>query len=122
MKVNKFGDQGIWHKPDSEERTIKEFKIELEAVLDEYFPKIEEESPEKIANKRGQALALYSTAVLLFAQALKNKEKEVVLRIRDGLQAAWFYRLDEKVVSLSNALDILKDIEEEKEVAQKKEN
>ena len=30
-------------------------------------------------------------------------------------------RLDEKVVSLSNTLDILKDIEEEKEVAQKKE-
>ena len=69
------------------EKVIKKFKIELEEVLDEYFPKIEEESPEKIANKRGQALALYSTAVLLFTQALHNKEKEVVLRIRRGLIA-----------------------------------
>jgi len=59
-------------------------------VLDEYFPKIEEESPEKIANKRGQELALYSTAVLLFAQALKNKEKEVVLRIREGVKGIGF--------------------------------
>jgi len=69
------------------EKVIKKFKIELEEVLDEYFPKIEEESPEKIANKRGQDLALYSTAVLLFTQALHNKEKEVVLRIRRGLIA-----------------------------------
>ena len=67
------------------EKVIKKFKIELEEVLDEYFPKIEEESPEKIANKRGQALALYSTAVLLFTQALHNKEKEVVLRIRKSI-------------------------------------
>src|SRR3990167_7240245 len=67
------------------EKTIKKFKVELEEVLDEYFPKIEEEGPEKIANKRGQALALYSTAVLLFTQALKNQEKEVVLRIKEKL-------------------------------------
>src|SRR3990167_6827375 len=105
------------------EKTIKKFKVELEEVLDEYFPKIEEEGPEKIANKRGQALALYSTAVLLFAQALKNKEKEVVLRIREGVKGIGFSvahndYFERGTKEIRNAvLEIL----ETKEVAQEKE-
>jgi hypothetical protein len=43
---------------------MQTFKDDLEAVLDEGFPKIHEEGPEKIANKRGPALALFAEAVL----------------------------------------------------------
>lgn len=43
---------------------IRQYKVNLEKVLDEGFPKIYEEGPEKIANKRGPALALFAEAVL----------------------------------------------------------
>lgn len=44
------------------------FKESLEETLDEYFPKIEEETPEKIVNKRGEALMLFTKALLLFRE------------------------------------------------------
>lgn len=37
----------------------------LEAILDEHFPKIHEEGPEKKANKRGEALFLFGEAMEL---------------------------------------------------------
>lgn len=40
-------------------------KEDLEKVLDEGFPKIHEEGPEKVANKRGPALALYAEAIVI---------------------------------------------------------
>lgn len=40
-------------------------KEDLEVVLDEGFPKVEEEGPEKIAMKRGPALAIYAEAIML---------------------------------------------------------
>lgn len=40
-------------------------KEDLEKVLDEGFPKIHEEGPAKIANKRGPALALYAEAICI---------------------------------------------------------
>lgn len=60
------------------------FKTKLEEVLDEYFPKIEEEGPTKIANKRGPALVLFSEAVILARQAVqeeRKKEREEVKNI-----------------------------------------
>lgn len=40
----------------------QEFFSRLEEVLDEQFPKIEEEGPEKKANRRGAALILFVEA------------------------------------------------------------
>lgn len=40
-------------------------KDDLEKVLDEGFPKIYEEGPEKTANKRGPALAIYAEAICI---------------------------------------------------------
>ena len=46
-------------------KTLMEtYKDDLEAVLDEGFPKIHEEGPAKVANKRGPALALFAEAVM----------------------------------------------------------
>ena len=59
-----------------------EFFNALEKVLDEYFPKIEEEGPEKIANKRGPALALFSEAVVLHNFALSLHSQ----KIREGIE------------------------------------
>lgn len=43
---------------------IETYKEDLEVVLDAGFPKVEEEGPEKIAMKRGPALALFAEAVV----------------------------------------------------------
>ena len=43
---------------------VQDFKDHLEGVLDDGFPKIDEEGPEKVANKRGQALAIFAEAVI----------------------------------------------------------
>jgi hypothetical protein len=59
--------------PDHEVARIeKEFEEKLEAALDEGFPKIHDEGPEKKANKRGEALSLYAAAVLAFRAALDS--------------------------------------------------
>ena len=47
---------------------IDAFKAELEKVLDEQFPKIEEEGEAKRLNRRGAALVLYARAVNLFRE------------------------------------------------------
>lgn len=57
-------------------RDIK-FSNALEEVLDEYFPKMYEETPEKIANKRSEALMLFAEANILHNQALLSQEKEL---------------------------------------------
>ena len=46
------------------DKAIREFKDELEETLDEYFPKVEEEGAKKRAMKRGEALALFSMAIV----------------------------------------------------------
>lgn len=56
---------------------LEESKEKLEAVLDEYFPKIEEEGEEKRLNKRGAALMLYSEAVLLLTLQRKQMREMV---------------------------------------------
>ncbi len=50
------------------------FFRELEEVLDEYFPKIEEEGAAKKANKRGEALMLFSAANDLHSRLLSQAE------------------------------------------------
>ena len=65
---------------------IEKFREKLELVLDEYFPKINKESPEKIANKRGQALMLYSTAIHLFSAALDEADSELKADLREKIQ------------------------------------
>lgn len=42
---------------------METYKGDLEVVLDQGFPKVEEEGPEKVAMKRGPALALFAEAV-----------------------------------------------------------
>ena len=61
----------------SEEYTEQIFKNELEEILDEYFPKIYEEGPAKKANKRGEALMIFSTALIGFRKLLAAKDKEI---------------------------------------------
>mgnify|MGYP001560853157 CR=1 FL=1 len=56
---------------------LEESKEKLEAVLDEYFPKIEEEGEEKRLNKRGAALMLYSEAVLLLTLQRKQMREKI---------------------------------------------
>ena len=48
-----------------------DIKIRIEGVLDNGFPKIEEEGPEKIANKRGPALVLFACAMMEIRQLIK---------------------------------------------------
>ena len=43
---------------------IQDFKNRLEPVLEAGFPKVEEEGPEKVAMKRGPALAIFAEAVI----------------------------------------------------------
>lgn len=51
-------------------------KLHLEEVLDEHFPKIYEEGPEKIAVKRGAALMLYGEAMMLAQKAIEDSIKD----------------------------------------------
>ncbi len=70
------------HKED--EDWERKFRDDLEEVLDEYFPKIEEEGEAKRANKRGAALMLYSEAVILarkYVQSARNSERERVMEM-----------------------------------------
>lgn len=53
----------------------QEFRDELEVVLDEHFPKIEEEGEAKRLNKRGAALMLYSEAVFLARKAVATERE-----------------------------------------------
>jgi hypothetical protein len=63
------------------------FFEKLETVLDEQFPKFDEECPEKIANRRGAALVLFSYANLfhskLIAAAEKRGEEKAGIEDRD---------------------------------------
>ena len=51
---------------------LAQMKLRLEEVLDEHFPKIYEEGPEKIAVKRGAALMLYGEAMMLAKDAIEK--------------------------------------------------
>ena len=59
----------------------QEFFSRLEKVLDEQFPKIEEEGPEKKANQRGAALVLFAEANRIHSQRLHQVKLETVRRI-----------------------------------------
>ena len=48
----------------------QEFFSRLERILDEQFPKIEEEGPEKKANRRGAALVLFAEANRIHSEIL----------------------------------------------------
>ena len=56
--------QEKWEERYKAPRDIAYFAA-LEEVLDEYFPKIEEEGEEKRANRRGAALMLFNEACAL---------------------------------------------------------
>lgn len=43
---------------------LTDFKRRLEEVLDEHFPKVEEEGPEKEAVRRGAGLCLFAEAII----------------------------------------------------------
>jgi len=58
--------------PADWERDTKFFR-ELEDVLDKYFPKVEEEGPEKKAMKRGEALMLFTEANLIHSKRLAEE-------------------------------------------------
>ncbi len=53
-----------------------EFFNTLEETLDEYFPKMHEETPEKIANKRSGALMLFVEANRLHNKSLQEHEQQ----------------------------------------------
>ena len=55
---------------------LAQMKIRLEEILDEYFPKVEDEGPEKTAMKRGQALMLYGEAMMLAQKAIEESIKD----------------------------------------------
>ena len=57
------------------DKALKKFKVNLEKVLDEHFPKIIEEGEKKRLNKRSQALMLYCEAVLEAKSALLSVYK-----------------------------------------------
>mgnify|MGYP001614440484 FL=1 len=57
---------------------LAQMKLRLEEVLDEYFPKIYEEGPEKIAVKRGAALMLYGEAMVLAQKAIEDSTTEII--------------------------------------------
>lgn len=59
----------------------KQYMAELEEVLDEYFPKMWEEGPAKIANKRSEALALFIKAVMLTRQVRDEAVREGINRV-----------------------------------------
>lgn len=69
-----------------------QFFIELEAVLDEYFPKVKEEGEEKRLMKRGEALALFAQANLIHSRLLASARKQK----------------RERAVKIVEAMDIMK--------------
>lgn len=50
---------------------LDQMKDELEEVLDEHFPKVDENGQEKNKMRRGAALVLFSEAVLRFDKLIK---------------------------------------------------
>ena len=62
-------------KPQEVKRDDAYFDL-LEEVLDEQFPKVEEEGAEKIAMRRGAALVLFSYANMYHNNSLAAREKE----------------------------------------------
>ena len=67
----------------------QKFFVELEEVLDEYFPKVEEEGEEKIRTKRSEALVLFAQANIIhsqrLAEELRTAREEGKQEGRDGL-------------------------------------
>ena len=55
----------------------KKFFRELEEVLDEYFPKVEEEGEEKRLMKRGDALMIFSAANMIHSRSLTTLVKKM---------------------------------------------
>ena len=91
-----------------EEKTIKEFREKLEKSLDEGFPKIYEEGKKKRLNKRGEALALYTTAVLGLKEALREQRELIRKEVEKEIEEL---RLDGRVFYSKNpqeALEIVK--------------
>ena len=60
------------------------YRNSLEEVLDEYFPKIEEDGEARRDNKRGAAVMLYSEAVILAMKAVAS-EREAIARVAEEL-------------------------------------
>lgn len=65
------------NKPLDIDEIIKLAHIELEKVLDEHFPKIEEEGEEKRLNKRGAALIVFAYAMIILREALARHGKQI---------------------------------------------
>lgn len=59
-------------------KLLAEFEEKLEWVLDEHFPKIDEEGEEKRLNKRGAALVLFGEAVLLADKILSSIDNNII--------------------------------------------
>lgn len=59
-----------------------QFFQELEEVLDEHFPKIEEEGEAKRANRRGAALMLFTEANRIHSRLLASQKERVLREIK----------------------------------------
>jgi len=60
-----------------EVKTIQDFKENLEIVLDEYFPKLNEKDVSKPSpNNRSAALVLFAQAVILARILLENNSEK----------------------------------------------
>ena len=79
----------------------QQFFSELEKVLDEQFPKVEEEGLEKQEMRRGAALVLFGKANVLHSQRLR----QAVLRIVEMAEEMKIKSPDEidKVYNLASA-------------------
>ena len=69
-------DSERWEAPTEKWERDKVFFSELEEVLDEYFPKVEEDGEEKRLMKRGDALMLFSEANRIHSRLLATARAE----------------------------------------------
>jgi len=64
--------------PTISDKYLKKFRIELEEILDEQFPKLNEDNPEIASpNRRSAALVLYAYATILFNRLLVEFGDEI---------------------------------------------
>ncbi len=93
------------------ERDQKFFE-ELEEVLDEYFPKVEEEGEEKRLMKRGEALMLFSAANEIHSRLLLSQRQSLIEKV-EGMKRKPYYDArsmkDEHNQAIDDVLSILKE-------------
>jgi len=69
-------------------KKIPKWEIELEIVLDDLFPKLNEKNiGTPSSNNRGTALVFYAKAIIMFRQQLKKERKELLTKIYQDIKA-----------------------------------